>query len=98
MSSGLTVLEADVVQGWEGSGREAVLEALGPTDTMNHYVGTGLCGQVSHTELSDSVNLEFLQAASRHQSAHDLTESLIWRLHLYPVVSSPSSKVVENSL
>lgn len=56
MSSNLTVFAVSMVQDWEGSGRAVILEALGSTDSMNQYMEIDLCGQVSHTELLNSVN------------------------------------------
>lgn len=103
MSSSLTVFAASMVQGWEGSGRAAILEALGSTDSTNQYMEIDLCGQVSHTELLDSVNQSqvwssFCWPANTKGRPINFTESSIWRSFLYPAVSSPSFKSVEKGL
>lgn len=85
--------------GLGSSGRAAILEALGSTESMNQYMEIDLCGQVSHTELLDSVKQSsFCWPANTKGRPINFTESSIWRSCLYPAVSSPSFKSVEEGL
>lgn len=98
MSSSLTVFVVSMVQGWEGSGRAVILEALGSTDSMNQYMKIDLCGQVSHTELLNSVNQSQNWSSicwpANAKEGQLMSQSSMWRPYLYPTAAAPLLKVL----